>query len=203
MSDSHPTPAQLLAQPVQYLKGVGPERAELLQQLGLNIVRDVLFYFPRDYQDLTDLREIMHLEEGKFQSVRGVVEDIDLHVAQSGRTVLGVLVRCQTGHLRALWFNQPFMRERFSLGQKVLVSGKPKYEGLVWRMSHPRVETLAEDEEEPVGKILPVYALTEGLQQWHLRKIVPRRWSLTPICSTRSFRPNIFRPTISGRSSKR
>jgi ATP-dependent DNA helicase RecG len=112
------------------------------------------------------------LEEGKLQTVRGVVEDIDLHTSREGRVVLGVLIRCPGGHLRALWFNQPFMREKFSFGQKVMVSGKPKYEGLMWRMSHPRVETLADDEEEPVGKILPVYPLTEGLQQWHLRKIV-------------------------------
>ncbi|MGW8256174.1 MAG: ATP-dependent DNA helicase RecG [Thermoguttaceae bacterium] len=165
-------PAKNLATPVQYLKGVGPQRAELLHRLDLKTAGDLLFYFPRDYQDLTDQREIGDLEEGKIQSVRGVVEDIDLHVARSGRTVLGVLIHCPSGYLRALWFNQPFMRERFSLGQKVMVSGKPKYEGMMWQMSHARVETLAEDEEEPVEKILPVYPLTEGLQQWHLRKIM-------------------------------
>jgi RecG-like helicase len=54
----------------------------------------------------------------------------------------------------------------------VLLSGKPKYEGLVWQMHHPRVETLDAEEEEPLGLILPVYPLTEGLQQWHVRKIV-------------------------------
>ena len=64
------------------------------------------------------------------------------------------------------------MRERFFFGQRVLVSGKPKRDGLVWQMSHPRVETLADDEDEPVGKILPVYPLTEGLQQWQVRRIV-------------------------------
>jgi len=95
-----------------------------------------------------------------------------MRVSPSGKAVLGVLIHCPSGYLRALWFNQPFMREKFSFGQKVVVSGKPKYEGLVWQMHHPRVETLAEDEDEPVGKILPVYSLTEGLQQWQLRKIV-------------------------------
>ncbi len=64
------------------------------------------------------------------------------------------------------------MREKFSLGQRVMLSGKPKYEGLVWQMHHPRVEVLDEEEEEPVTKILPVYPLTEGLQQWQMRKII-------------------------------
>ncbi|MBN2580906.1 MAG: ATP-dependent DNA helicase RecG [Pirellulales bacterium] len=172
MPTSPPTPAQLLATPVQYLKGVGPERAELLHKLGLKTAADVLFHFPREYQDFTDQREMNQLEEGKLQSVRGVIEDIDFRPTSSGGSVLGVLVRGAAGYLRALWFNQPYQREKFSLGQRVLLSGKPKYEGLVWQMAHPRVETLAEEEEEPKTKILPVYPLTEGVQQWHLRKIV-------------------------------
>ena len=172
MSSVAPTPAQLLATPVQYLKGVGPARAELLERLGLHAVRDVLFFFPRDYQDLSDQREVDQLEEGKLQSVRGVVEDIDLRNTSAGGCILGVSIRCRTGQLRAIWFNQPFMREKFSFGQRVMLSGKPKYEGLVWQMHHPRVEVLDAEEEEPVTKILPVYPLTEGLQQWQMRKIV-------------------------------
>jgi ATP-dependent DNA helicase RecG len=171
-SPATPTPAQLLATPVQFLKGVGPTRAELLERMGLHTARDVLFLFPRDYQDLSDEREVDQLEEGKLQSVRGVVEDIDQRNTSSGGTVLGISVRCRNGHLRAIWFNQPFMRERFSFGQKLLLSGKPKYEGLVWQMVHPRVETLDDEEDEPVTKLLPVYPLTEGLLQWQMRKIV-------------------------------
>jgi ATP-dependent DNA helicase RecG len=172
MSTPEKTPAQQLATPVQFLKGVGQQRAEMLDRMGLQTARDLLFFFPRTYQDLTEQREIGQLEEGKLQSVRGVVDDIELRGTSSGGCVLGVLVRCPTGHLRALWFNQPFMRDRFFFGQRVMVSGKPKLDGMVWEMTHPRVETLADDEDEPVGKILPVYPLTEGLQQWQMRKIM-------------------------------
>lgn len=171
-SSPTPTPAQLLATSVQFLKGVGPARAELLERLGLHTACDVIFFFPRDYQDFTDEREVFRLEEGKFQSVRGVVEDIDLRDTGPGRCILGVSVRCQGGHVRGIWFNQPFMYERFTFGQHVLLSGKPKYEGLVWQMHHPRVETLDSEDEEPAAKFLPVYPLTEGLLQWQMRKIV-------------------------------
>lgn len=170
--DATPTPALSLATPVQFLKGVGPARAELLERVGLHTVRDVLFYFPRDYQDLSDERGVDRLEEGKLQSVRGVVEDIDQRNTSAGGCVLGVSFRCPGGHLRGLWFNQPFMRDRFTFGQRVLLSGKPKYEGLVWQMHHPRVETLDQEEDEPVTKLLPVYPLTEGLLQWQIRRIV-------------------------------
>jgi ATP-dependent DNA helicase RecG len=166
------TPAQQLATHVQFLKGVGPARAELLERLGLNAVRDVLFYFPRDYQDLGDQREVEQLEEGKLQTVRGVIEDIDFRGTSSGGCILGVAVRCKTGYVRALWFNQPFMRDRLQIGQRVMLFGKPKYEGLVWQMAHPRVETIEDGDDEPVAKLLPVYPLTEGLLQWQMRKIV-------------------------------
>jgi ATP-dependent DNA helicase RecG len=101
-----------------------------------------------------------------------VVEDIDQRNTSAGGCILGVLIRGRTGHLRAIWFNQPHMRERFTFGQHVMFSGKPKHEGLAWQMTHPRVEVLDDEEEEPVTKLLPVYPLTEGLQQWQMRKIV-------------------------------
>lgn len=172
MSASEPTAAQRLGTPVQFLSGVGPQRAELFQRLGLNTVRDLLFFFPRSYEDLTDRREVVDLEQGKLQTVLGEVEDIDMRNTGPGRCVLGVLVRAGTNYLRGLWFNQPFMRERFALGQRVMFSGKPKQNGLMWEMSHPRVVWLEAEEEAPEARILPVYPLTEGLPQWRVRKVV-------------------------------
>ncbi len=172
MSGPEKSVAELLATPVQFLKGVGPRRAELLARLGLYYAKDLLFFFPRDYEDLTDRRRIADLEEGKLQSILGAVEDVEMRNTGTGRCVLGVLVRDASGCLRGVWFNQPFLRDRFALGQRVMLAGKPKYEGLAWEMIHPRVVHLAEDEEEPAAGILPIYPLTEGLQQWELRRIV-------------------------------
>lgn len=166
------TAAELLATPVQFLKGVGPRRSELLQRLGLRTVRDVLFFFPRDHRDLTDQREITQLEEGKVQSVCGTVEDVESRSTAAAGCVVGVLLRCGTGFLRGIWFNQPFMRDRFVVGERVMFSGKPRLNGLFWEMSHPLVIRLAEDEKRPESGLLPVYPLTEGLQQWQLRQIV-------------------------------
>ncbi len=166
------SPAELLATPVQFLKGVGPQRAEVLLRLELQTARDVLFFFPRTYEDLTDLRTVQQLEEDKLQSVCGVVEDMEIRGSRPGRCVLGVLIRSSDGHLRGLWFNQPFMEEKFKVGQRVVFAGKPKLEGLVWQMSHPKVDWLGDEGEEPQGRILPVYPLTEGVQQWQMRKIV-------------------------------
>lgn len=165
--------AASLTTPVQFLPGVGPRRAPLLERLGLRGAADVLFFFPRDYQDMTQLRAVVDLEEGKLQTVRGTVEEFELRGTSPGRSVLGVLIRSECGgHLRAIWFNQPFMRDKFARGRRVMLSGKPRRNGLFWEMSHPLVTQLADDETEPEGRILPVYPLTEGLQQWHVRRIV-------------------------------
>src|SRR4051812_21101670 len=70
------SPAELLATPVQFLKGVGPQRAELLAKLDLYYAADVLFFFPRAYQDMSELRGIEQLEEGKLASVVGVIDEV-------------------------------------------------------------------------------------------------------------------------------
>jgi ATP-dependent DNA helicase RecG len=165
-------PAEQLATPVQYLKGAGPDRAPLLHRLNLRTAADILFNFPRDYQDLTDLRPIQLLEEDKLQSIRAVVEEIDVRNTGLGRSKLGVLVRQDSHYLRAVWFNMPFMADKFRQGQELLLSGKPRLKGGRWEMSHPRVQWLdPDDADQAATQLLPVYSLTEGLKQPHLRHI--------------------------------
>jgi ATP-dependent DNA helicase RecG len=172
MSFQQKTPAEQLATPVQYLKGVGPQRAELLAKLDLHYAADVLFFFPRAYQNMSELREIDQLEEGKLASVVGVIEEVDLRNTGAGKSILGMLVRSGTKYLRCLWFNQPWMRQKLVEGRRVLVSGEPVLEGMRWEMRHPRIELLADDEDAPAGRILPVYSLTEGLNQTQIRRVV-------------------------------
>ena len=170
--DYKKTAAEQLATPVQFLKGAGPRRGELFGRLELRTVADLLFYFPRSYQDMTDRRDVPDLEEDVLQSVCGVVEESDVRSTARGGCVQGVLVRCKSGHVRGLWFNQPHMKDKFPLGGRVVFAGKPKLRGMVWEFNHPKVESLGADEEEPPGKLLPVYGLTDGVQQWSMRKIV-------------------------------
>ena len=160
-----------LATPVEFVKGVGPGRAPLLERLGLRTAAQLLFNFPRDYQDLSDERTIAALEEGKPQSVRGVVQEVGAASSGFGKARVSILVADGTGHLRATWFNQPYMREKFHDGQHLVLTEAPKMRGLMWEMSHPQVTYLADEEAPLETKLLPVYALTEGLPQYHMRRI--------------------------------
>lgn len=172
MSTAAKTAAEQLATPVQFLKGVGPQRADLLERLGLRTARDLLFFFPRDYQDLNDLRGVSQLLEGEVVRIRGAVAEVEQRTAASGTHILGVLVRCTDGCVRLLWFNQAYMRQRFALGQEVVITGKPKLNGGMWEFSHPIMQWLDAEEGDQQGKLLPVYPLTEGLSQGQLRRVM-------------------------------
>ena len=161
-----------LATPIEYVKGVGPARAELLERLGLQVASQLLFYFPRDYQDLSDERPIAELTEGTLQSVRGTVQEIAVAASGFGKSRVSILLADGSGHLRATWFNQPFMRKRFHEGQHLLLTAEPRLRGLMWEMSHPQITFLADEEAPLATKLLPVYGLTEGLPQYKLRQIV-------------------------------
>src|SRR5256885_6056188 len=123
-------PAEHLATPVQFLKGVGPQRAELLAKLDLYYAADVLFFFPRAYQDMSELREVDQLEEGKLASVVGVIEEVDLRNTGPGKSILGILVRQGTKFLRAIWFNQPWMREKLIRGRRGRGGGEGQPPGI-------------------------------------------------------------------------
>jgi len=163
---------QLLLTPVEQVRGVG-QRGASLARLGIRTVSDLLFNFPRDYLDLSDERLISVLVAGELQTVRGTVVEVATISKGFGKTRVAVMVRDPSGHLRATWFNQPFISKRFHEGQTVLLTAKPKQRGQMWEMSHPVVTPLAAEEATSDGrKMLPIYSLTEGISQYYMRKMV-------------------------------
>jgi len=157
---------------VQFLKGVGPDRAALLQRLGIETVGDLLWYLPRDVLDFTDVRLPRDLEADKPQSVLGRVVDVDAKQLRNGRTLVAALIECEVDYARGIWFNQAWMRKRFVDGQLVLFSGKPKFNQNRWEFSHPQVQWLDDEESASGGVILTRYGLTEGLKVHQLRRMI-------------------------------
>ena len=154
---------------IQYVKGVGPRRAELYANLGLATAEDLLWDLPRDVLDLTDVRSVRDLEADVLVSVRGQVANLDGRNIRGGRNLTAVLLDCGDGFLRGVWFNQPWMLRRFRMGDTVLFSGKPKRRSGRWEINNPRVQWLEEDDTITSGGVLPRYRLTEGLRMEHRR----------------------------------
>lgn len=155
----------------EFLTGVGAHRAQLLLKLGLRTARDIVFFLPRDYQDLTQLTNIRDLEEGPTYRVVGEVQEVDMRGSAAGRSTVGVLVKQENEYIRALWFNQPFMAKQFRQGQRVVLTGTAKSRGFRWEMHHPKTEPVT-DETSLEGGLRPVYRLTDGISQYHMRVLV-------------------------------
>lgn len=162
--------SQDLTQSVQYLKGVGPSRAELLERLGIQTVGDLLFHFPRSYEDLSDVRPIADLSAGVTQTVHGEVVEMEGREISNGRTVVAIVLADGTGQcLEGVWFNQPYITRGYRYGQKLAFSGKPRWYRDHWQMNNPRVQILDGSDKAEGPTIVPVYPLTENLRADQLR----------------------------------
>ncbi len=174
---TNPPPEPSLTQPLHQLTGIGPHRAALLEKLGLRTAADLLFFFPRTYDDFTQIDPIETLEADKPANVMGTIADIDQTFSGNGKHILYVLIREGNQFLRAIWFNQSFMFKRFQAGQRVLFRGKPKLVGGRFQMSHPNVIWLDVDQasQQTDGQqmgLSPIYRLTDGVSQRQIRAIV-------------------------------
>ena len=161
-----------LAALISTLPKVSRRQAEALAHVGLWNLADLLFLFPRDYEDFRHRQAIADLVADEPQTIVGEVVDVESR-GGFGKSRVGVIVKDETDAIRAMWFNQSFMSGKFLPGQRVQFSGKPKLKGQRWEMVHPRVAWLDEEGEGGGDEgLLPVYPLTEGLTQFHMRRLV-------------------------------
>ncbi len=166
-------PIPALDESVQFLKGVGSARAELLAKLGVRTVGDLVLHFPRSYDDLSDVRRVDQLEAGILQTVQGEVVEINGKELADGRTVLSIVIADERGRcVEGSWFNQVWMARQFRYGQRVAFSGKPRWFKDHWQMNSPRFKALDGEGGASRPEIVPVYPLTEGLRADQLRPII-------------------------------
>lgn len=156
--------AEVLHQPVQYLKGVGPKRAALLRRCGIVTVWDAVNYFPYRHEDRRALTLVKDVQDDAFVTVCGVIDSIDARPTRRFRSVVQVGLKDRTGTIYGIWFNQPWMAEKFKYGQKALFTGKAQLRPYPC-IAHPSVELLPDDfsPDEYQGTLAPIYRLTEEL----------------------------------------
>ncbi len=136
---SRPLGTKDLLRPLQFVAGIGPDRADLLAKLQLRNVADVLFYFPRTYEDLTTTVKIADLVPGTEATIVGIVHSIERQVTRAGKVIVGILIEQDGELMRALWFNPTFGIRDLQKGTWVAVRGTPKRKTMRWEMVHPKV----------------------------------------------------------------
>jgi ATP-dependent DNA helicase RecG len=179
--------------PLQFLKGVGPRRAADLLRVGLTTVEDLLYRFPIRYEDRATFQTIASLKPGTAASV--VAEVIGSGIKPTRRPrfrIFEMVVRDATGSLRAVFFNQAFLKDVFHPHQRVILFGKLEVTPHGLQMQNPQYEILrheadpdaaagaAEDDTLHTGRIVPVYEKTGTLTPKMQRAIVHQALSQLP-----------------------
>jgi len=163
--------------PLQYLKGVGPQRAKLLARLGLQTVEDALFHLPARHEDRSQLIPFRSVTPGDARTAMGTIAGVSPPPRGRPRVPLEVLLRDGTGFLKAVWFNQPYLERIFKRGQRLIVHGKvQRYGGGPLQMQVKDYEIVEEGPDETLhaGRLVPVYGLTQGLTQRPMRSLMKR-----------------------------
>ncbi|MBK5298933.1 MAG: ATP-dependent DNA helicase RecG [Vicinamibacteria bacterium] len=172
MSDS----AAWLATPLQFLKGVGPRKAADFASAGLHSVEDLLYRFPRRYEDRSRLQSIASLREGQTVSISGDVITCGLRgTRRPGFRIFEALMRDASGTVRLAWFNSAFLQDQIRAGQRLVVYGtfeRNQYSGL--QITNPQFEVVEADEIETLhtGRIVPVYERARSITPKMQRRLV-------------------------------
>jgi ATP-dependent DNA helicase RecG len=161
---------------VQYVRGVGPERAAALAKAGVANVEDLLYYLPFRYEDRRAFAAIRDLSQGMKVSVSGTIVVAGLRRARR-LSLYEAQIEDGSGRLKALWFNQPFLRNTLERGKRVVLYGAVERDPYVPRrlmMSSPQWEVLDDEGADQIhsGRIVPVYEKLGALTTRPLRRIL-------------------------------
>ena len=185
----------VLQMPLQYLKGVGPRKAADLKKAGLNTVEDLLFRFPRRYEDRSRMQKIISLRPGMTAAISGTVLNAGLaHTRRPGFKLFSALVQDESGQIQAVWPNQAFLKDVIRSQQRIVLFGKVE----IWgsrglQITDPEFEIIAGSGEPGAGsresnevqlhtgRIVPVYertgSVTTNMQRrfvWQALEQLPR-----------------------------
>jgi ATP-dependent DNA helicase RecG len=162
-----------LDSPITVLSGVGPTQSKRLARLGLRVVRDMLYFFPRRYDDFSTLKTINQLEYGEEVTVMGRIWDAKTRRTRSGKVVTKAIIEDGSGTIEVTWFNQPHLSDKLKPLRQIVLSGRvDEYMGRLTFQS-PQWEPL-DRELLHTARLVPVYPLTEGISARWLRKLMKR-----------------------------
>lgn len=172
----HPEDEYLLTAPVTAIPGVGRTQADRLAKLGIATVRDVLFAFPREHRDYSQLRKIGQLPFDETCTTLGMIWEVENKRTSGGRVRTIARVSDETGAIYASWFNQPYLLKQLPRGAYIVLTGIKQRFG-------NRVEFSVKSHELPeqgdlinTGRLVPVYPLTEGLHPKAMRRFT--KWAV-------------------------
>ena len=160
-----------LLKDVKYIKGVGPERVKSLNKLGIYTLEDLITYYPRTYEDRSKVKKMDELENGEEGLIEAIcVSRISEIRIRKNMTIYKLIVRDETATCEITWFNMPYLKTKFKIGNRYKFFGKVKRTASKIEMNSP----IFEEAENSIntGKIIPIYPSIYELTQNTLKNIM-------------------------------
>ena len=156
---------------IKYIKGVGPNRAVLLNKLGIFTLGDLITYYPRDYEDRSKPKKICDVANGEEVLVQGIVQSklVESRI-RKGLTLYRTKIADDTGFMEIVWYNQSYLKNQIKQGQVYNFFGKVSLKYNKKEMNSPVFDI--DTKTKNTGKIVPLYPLTYSLSQNVLRGII-------------------------------
>ena len=160
-----------LEQDIQYIKGVGPNKAKALQRLGIYTIEDMITHYPREYEDRTKPKKIAELVDGEEAFIQAIcVSAVTVIRKKKNMIVYKMAIRDDTGTLVTTWYNQSYIKDKFRIGEGYNFYGKISKKYGAIEMNSPEFEEA--NKHEITGRIVPMYPSTYNISQNVIRKII-------------------------------
>jgi len=147
----------------------------ILEQLGVQTVKDFLLYFPRTYNDHSTFTKISEIRTNETVSIKGTLKSLFNIATKHGKKMTRGTFNDSTGSIQVIWFNQPHLTRFLPRNQEIILTGKAKYSFGKTTLQSPQHEIIKPYEEQlHSGRLVPVYHETEGLNsKWIREKLKP------------------------------
>lgn len=164
--------------PLSEIKGIGPRFLKLLKQMNISTVRDLLWHFPTRYEDWSEIAKITDLNLNDLKTIQGTVEKIEVkRTWQKRMLITEALISDGSGSIKAIWFNQPYIKNILKEGVTANFSGKTALYKNELHLSNPTYEIISTknyqaENTKHTGRLVPVYPETRGLTSKGIRYLI-------------------------------
>ncbi len=144
-----------------------------LKSLGINTIYDLIYYFPRAYDDRTNIKKIGELKFNEYVVLKASVMSAVNLTVRSGKKIVKAMVTDGTGIMEILWFGMPYIKKSLKIGEEYLFIGQIK-KSAVFQLINPEYKLFSGQQKVSENEILPIYSSNKNITQNNLRKLVEK-----------------------------
>jgi ATP-dependent DNA helicase RecG len=163
--------SQSIDSPITVIRGISSSLATKFSKLGVNTVRDLLYFFPHRHLDYSQRKSISQLTEGEEETIIANVWQAQ-ETRLGGRRSTEAIVGDETGNVRIVWFNNPYLAKKLATNTRIVVSGRVSLFNGRHVFESPEWELVEDRELIHTGRLVPLYSLTRGLRPRQVRKLM-------------------------------